>query len=113
MHELALSQSMVDLVIEIARRERVRAVTRVTVEVGIAAGVEPDALRFCFDIVTAETLAQGAELAIETIALQARCRNCDCEFEPARLVSACPRCGSYAPSLVRGREFRVKSFDGE
>jgi Zn finger protein HypA/HybF involved in hydrogenase expression len=36
----------------------------------MAACVEPDALRFCFDLVTADTLARGAELAIETIALQ-------------------------------------------
>jgi hydrogenase nickel incorporation protein HypA/HybF len=113
MHELSLSQSVVDLVVECARKEGVHAVTRVTLEVGMAAVVEPDALRFCFEIVAADTLAQGAELAIERIALQARCQSCACEFEPARLVSACPRCGSYAPLLLRGREFRVKSFDGE
>ena len=113
MHELALSQSIVDLVVECARREGVHAITRVVVEVGVAAGVEPDALQFCFDIVAADTLAQGAKLAIETVSLQARCRNCACEFAPARLVSSCPHCGSYAPRLVRGKELRVKSFDGE
>jgi hydrogenase nickel incorporation protein HypA/HybF len=113
MHELALSRSIVDLVVDCACKEGVHAVTRVVVEVGMAAGVEPDALRFCFDIVAADTLAQGAELAIETITVQARCRNCACEFEPARLVSSCPRCGSYAPSLLWGRELRVKSFDAE
>ena len=113
MHELALSQSIVDLVVECARKEGVRPVTRVVVEVGIAAGVEPDALNFCFDLVAADTVAHGAELVIETIGLQARCRNCTCEFEPARLVSSCPRCGSYAPHLLKGRELRVKSFDGE
>jgi len=113
MHELALSQSIVDLVVECAWNQDVHAVTRVVVEVGIAAGVEPDALRFCFDIVAADTVAQGAELAIETIGLQAQCRNCACKFEPARLVSSCPRCGSYAAHLLRGRELRVRSFDGE
>lgn len=113
MHELTLSQSIVDLVVECAHKEGVRAVTRVVVEVGIAAGVEPDALRFCFDLVAANTLAKGAKLAIETIPLQARCRDCACKFQPARLVSCCPRCGAYAPQLLRGREFRVKSFDCE
>lgn len=113
MHELALSQSIVDLVVECAGKEGVHKVTRVVVEVGVAAGVEPDALRFCFEVVAADTLVQGAELVIETIALQARCRNCACEFAPPRLVSPCPRCGSFAPHLLRGRELRVKSFDGE
>jgi Zn finger protein HypA/HybF involved in hydrogenase expression len=55
--------------------------------------------------VAANTLAQGAELAIDTITLQARCRNCACEFEPARLVSSCPQCGSYAPRLLEEGSF--------
>jgi hydrogenase nickel incorporation protein HypA/HybF len=113
MHELALSQNIVDLVVECARRERVHRVTRVVLEVGVAAAVEPDALRFCFELVAADSMVQGAELAIESITLQARCRNCACEFEPPGLVSSCPCCGSYAPYLLRGRELRVKSFDAE
>jgi hydrogenase nickel incorporation protein HypA/HybF len=113
MHELALSQNIVDLVVERARREGVRGVSKATIEVGMAAGVEPGALRFCCDIVTADTLVQGAELMIETIALQARCRNCAARFEPADLVSSCRRCGSYARSLERGVELRVESFNGQ
>ena len=58
MHELALSQSIVDLVVECARKQGVHAITRVVVEVGVAAGVEPHALRFCFDVVAADTLAR-------------------------------------------------------
>ena len=113
MHELSLSKSIVDLVVECARNQGMHAVTQVVVEVGIAAGVEPDALRFCFDVVAADTLAQGAELAIETVTLQARCRNCTCEFEPPRLLAPCPHCGSHALLLLRGRELRVKSLAGE
>jgi len=113
MHELALSKNIVDLVVERARREGVRAVSRVIIEVGMAAGVEPDALRFCFDVVTVETVAKGAELVIETIALQARCRTCSSCFEPVSLVSPCPSCGAYGPLLERGGELRVKSFEGE
>ena len=59
MHELTLSQSIVDLVVECARKEGVRAVTRVVVEVGIAAGVEPDAMQFCFGLVAADTVLQA------------------------------------------------------
>jgi hydrogenase nickel incorporation protein HypA/HybF len=48
MHELALSQSIVDLVAEAAAREGLHQVTRVVLEVGAAAAVEPQALLFCF-----------------------------------------------------------------
>jgi len=113
MHELALSQSILDLVAEYARNNGVDRVTRVTIEVGAAAGVEPEALRFCFECVAADTVAQGAELAIETIALSVRCRDCACQFTPERMFAVCPRCGSGAPDVLSGRELRVKSFDGE
>ena len=113
MHELTLSESIVNLVVECARIEQLRAVTRVVLEIGTAAGVEIEALRFCFDLVTKDTLAQGAVLAIDVVSLQARCRSCAANFIPDHAVSACPQCGSYAIELVCGRELRVKSIDGE
>ena len=45
MHELALTQSIVDLVTRCGRQEGLHRVTRVVVEVGVAAAVEPGALR--------------------------------------------------------------------
>src|SRR5208283_3050630 len=63
MHELALAQSITDLVVDYARRERIARISRVVVEIGIAASVEPDALLFCFPIVADETPAAGAELS--------------------------------------------------
>lgn len=113
MHELALTQSIVDLVARCGRQEGVRRVTRVVVEVGAAASVEPEALNFCFDIVAAGTIAQRAELVIETVALRGACRTCAKEFDAPHLASACPACGAYGPRWLRGRELRVKSIEGE
>jgi Zn finger protein HypA/HybF involved in hydrogenase expression len=45
MHELALTQSIVDLVTRCGRQEGLDRVTRVVVEVGVVAAVEPEALR--------------------------------------------------------------------
>jgi hydrogenase nickel incorporation protein HypA/HybF len=93
MHELALSQSIVDLVLERAAAERLRTVTRV-VEVGAAAGVDPEALRFCFDAVAEATAARGAELVIIGVSLRTRCRTVamsivdDARLAVARLVNA-------------------------
>lgn len=113
MHELALSQSIVDVVAECGRREGLRRVSRVVVQVGDAAPVDPDSLAFCFDVVTADTIADGAELSIERIALRVACRDCGTEFEPAHVAAACPSCGAYGHLLLKGRELRVKSLDGE
>lgn len=113
MHELALTQSIVDLVVERARAERLHTVTRVVVEVGAAAGVDPEALRFCFDVVVGGTMAREAELVIEPLPLLARCRSCRQEFEPTTRLAPCPACRRTGTDLVGGRELRVTSFDGE
>lgn len=112
-HELALSQGIVDLVAASATREGVRKVVRVVIEVGAAAAVEPDALRFCFDVVANDTVVQGAELVIETVALLAACRRCGREYSPAALYDACPNCSAYDRDILRGAELRVLSFDAE
>ena len=113
MHELALAQSITDLVVDYARRERIARISRVVVEIGIAASVEPDALLFCFPIVADETPAAGAELVINRIPLRAQCEVCQAEYAPDNLVSPCPACGSFARKVLAGREMRVVSFEGE
>ena len=112
MHELALSQGIVELVLAHARREGLRSVTRIVLEVGAAAGVEPESLRFCFEAAAFDTAAQGAELRIDAVPLRGRCRECGLEFEPPGLMAACPRCQAYAPRFTSGRELRVKEFEG-
>ena len=113
MHELTLCQSILDLVVECARREGMSRVVRVTLEVGAAAPVEVEALNFCFPLTTRSTIAEGAELRIQTIPIRTRCRNCTCEHSPKSLIEPCPQCGAFAPEYLTGRELRVASIDGE
>ncbi|RYU12027.1 hydrogenase/urease maturation nickel metallochaperone HypA [Nocardioides iriomotensis] len=65
MHELAITESLVDLV---AERTVGRRVVAVTVRVGDASGVVPEAMAFCFDVVAAETPLAGAALVVEECA---------------------------------------------
>ncbi len=68
---------------------------RVTLDVGKLAGVTPDAIAFCFDIVAKGTALDGARLDINEIPGRCRCRDCGSEFEvddalrglPVRLAS--------------------------
>lgn len=64
MHELALAEGIVDIVADIARRERFSQVRTVFVEMGRQSCVTADALIFCFDLVARGTLAEGAQLKI-------------------------------------------------
>jgi hydrogenase nickel incorporation protein HypA/HybF len=105
MHELAITQSVVDAVTE---RTGSAPVASVRVRVGRLAGVVPDAMRFCFDLVTAGTPLEGATLEFDQPAGRARCRTCGEDFALADLVLLCP-CGSADVEVLAGRELAVAS----
>ena len=64
-HELGITQDLVDLV---AERTVGRRVVAVNVRIGDAAGIVPDAMEFAFDVVTYQTALEGARLVIEQVA---------------------------------------------
>ncbi|MCA1220384.1 hydrogenase maturation nickel metallochaperone HypA/HybF [Streptomyces sp. 8L] len=106
MHELAITQSVVDAVCEKAGGRRVQAVT---VRVGALTAVVPDSMRFCFDLVTAGTVAEGARLEIDQPGGAGHCRACDTDIPLDGLVLLCP-CGSADVRIVSGRELQIVSM---
>ena len=70
MHELALTQSIVETV---AQHAQDRMVKRVTIEVGKLSCVMPDALRFSFDLLAAGTALDGAKNPDAATILSPRC----------------------------------------
>ena len=105
MHELAITESVVDAVTE---RTGTTPVAVVRLRVGRLAGVVPDALRFCFELVTAGTPLEGAALELEEPEGRGRCRTCEAEFVLADLIMLCD-CGSADVEVLTGRELAVAS----
>ena len=105
MHELAITQSVVEAVTE---RTGSAPVTSVRLRVGRLAGIVPDAMRFCFELVTAGTPLEGAALEFEQPEGRGRCRSCDAEFVLADLILLCD-CGSADVEVLAGRELAVAS----
>jgi hydrogenase nickel incorporation protein HypA/HybF len=105
MHELAITQGVVDAVT--VRTGSARVVS-VRVTVGRLAGVVPDAMRFCFELVTTGTPLEGAALEIEQPDGRGHCRTCGAEFLLPDLVLLCD-CGSADVEILAGRELSVAS----
>lgn len=111
MHEMALAQSVLEIVRDAADSQGARSVHSVRLEIGALASVEPDALRFCFDAVVKGSLAEGARLNIDTTPGQAICLGCAEAVEIEELVALCPRCGSPRLQFAGGDQMRVKEIE--
>jgi len=64
MHEMSLAEGVLQVIEDAAQRDRFSKVTAVWLEIGQLAGVEPQAMAFCFDAVTRGSVAEGARLEI-------------------------------------------------
>jgi len=111
MHEMSLAEGMLQIVVAAARSADARRVQAVRLELGALSHVERDALRFCFDAVTRDSVAEGARLEILETPGRAWCMPCGTSVELQRLGDACPHCGSYQLQVTQGEEMRVRDIE--
>lgn len=113
MHEMSLAEGIVQLVEDTVRADGCSKVKAVWLEIGQLAAVEKEALRFCFDAVTRDTVAEGARLEIIETPGQGWCMKCEGNVAVTALYDACPVCGSYQIQVTGGSEMRVKELEVE
>lgn len=113
MHEMSLAESVMQIIEEAAQTQQFETVRSVTLEIGELASVEPDAMRFCFDVVTRNTLAEGAMLEIVTTPGRGRCISCGEEVPMSEKYGLCPACGSPHLQIIAGEKMRVKELSVE
>ena len=111
MHEMSLCEGILQVLEDEARKQSFSRVRRVWLEIGRLAGVEPDALRFSFDVVIRGTLADGAKLCIIDIPGTAWCMQCAEAVPVEQRFDACPKCGSYQLQLTDGDQMRIKELE--
>ena len=111
MHEMALTESIVEIAVEAAKGEGAHRVTRVIVDVGALSSVEPEALTFCFEAAAAGTLAEGASLEIARIEGAGWCADCSRTVALAERFGLCPRCGGASVRMTAGDELRVREME--
>ncbi len=113
MHELSLSENMLQIIEEAAAEQGFTKVKTVWMEIGQLSCVEKEALQFCFSSVVDGTVAQQAKLEIIEIAGSGWCLHCACELAVSSRYDACPGCGTYAIKVIRGEEMRIRELEVE
>ena len=109
MHELAITESLVEAVSERVGHSAVRVLT---VEIGRLSGVVPDSVRFCFDLCAKGTQLEGARLDIVEPPGRAHCQDCGRDLELSDGIPLCD-CGSAQLDIVSGRQLTIKRVEIE
>ncbi|MDR2106409.1 MAG: hydrogenase maturation nickel metallochaperone HypA [Coriobacteriales bacterium] len=111
MHEFGLMQSVLESVETSAREAGAERVTEIRLVIGEMREVVPEALDFAFEALAPETLSEGAQLTITTVAPRSRCTQCGHSFEHDRFHRACPACDALATELVAGKELYIDAIE--
>jgi hydrogenase nickel incorporation protein HypA/HybF len=110
MHEMSLCEAIASSVAKLADGG---TVTSVSIRVGHFRQVVPDALEFCWEMLTEGTNLGGSKLLIEQVPAVIECEACGAETALDMPILMCGSCDSDKVTLVSGEELRIDSFDIE
>ena len=104
MHEMSICQALMDQVERIASEQGASRVDKIVLSIGPLAGVEPELLSRAYEVSRAGTVAESAELEIETGPIVVECRSCGASGEAGVSRLVCPSCGDWQVDLIQGDE---------
>lgn len=113
MHEAGITESMLSLALEKAGEAQAKKITRINLVIGELSGVVGDCVQFYFDVLSKDTIAEGAALNFESKPTQIRCRKCQAVFAPTNHQWTCPECHEMSAEIVSGRECYMESIEVE
>ena len=111
MHELAITQSILDISLKAAQAQHARRIRTIRLTIGPFSGVVPECVQMYLDVLARGTIAEGAKIEAKTLPLRVRCRTCGQESEIDRRHIACPFCGGLDLQRLSGRELLVDNLE--
>ena len=118
-HEYTMTSWIVQGVLREAERRKAKRVTEVQIVIGELTFLNPDQVRFWYDILTKDTVMDGSRLIIEIEPGRVKCPKCGyegrirCDENPLYHIMIptllCPKCNGIA-EIQGGRDCIIKSI---
>jgi len=113
MHELPVTESVLEIALRHAQAADAKRVNEIHLVIGELASIIDDSVQFYWDIISKDTIADGARLNFRRIQAEMLCYECQTRFSPSPDDYSCPNCGSTHLKIVAGNEFFVEAIDIE
>ena len=113
MHEFAVTQSIVRMVAEEAKKAGGGRILEIRLVIGDLSTIIDDSVQLYFDILSEGTAAQGARLVFKRVRAEFLCKACNARFIKPETGFQCPQCGALGTPTEVGREFYVESIELE
>lgn len=113
MHEYPIVLDLIKTVGEEAQKRNLHDISQISLVIGELSAVIDESVQMYFELLAENTVCEGAKLRFEHIPARLKCRECGREFDHTKSFD-CPECGGES-RLIKGsgRDFYIKSIDGE
>ena len=113
MHELAVTESILNIATQHATQAGAVRVTSLNLVIGQLASIVDDSVQFYWDMISEGTICAGAKLHFERKPATLKCLDCDQSYALAGELTDCPNCHSVHIKVMTGEEFFVESIEIE
>ena len=113
MHEIGIAEDLSLIILDAARKEKLKKVTKVNISFGELIQIVPDIFEFAFREAVRDSVAQDAGIDIEIVPVKMKCKNCGSDFNIKKDFFICRNCNSSDLEIIQGKELFVKSIEGE
>jgi len=110
MHELSVTEHILNIALKHANENQASRVTDLYITIGRLASLVDDSIQFYWDIISADTLCQGAQLHFNRVPARLLCLNCAHSYILEGDLTPCPACGSPQIKVVSGEDFLLDSI---
>jgi hydrogenase nickel incorporation protein HypA/HybF len=110
---MAVTESILRITLDHAQRADAARVSAITIKLGQLSSLVDDSIRFYWELIAADTIAEKAELRFERVPARALCLDCSTEFTLPKDSFACPKCRSERFRIIAGDEMSVESIEVE
>jgi hydrogenase nickel incorporation protein HypA/HybF len=113
MHELSVTESILEISLRHARQADAKRITNLYLVIGQLASIVDDSVQFYWDIISKDTIAEGAILHFKRLPATFFCLQCNHEYSPGDDGFSCPECQSDQVKIISGDQFYMEAIDVE
>jgi hydrogenase nickel incorporation protein HypA/HybF len=113
MHELAVTESILNIASKHARKVEAKRVTDIHIVIGSLSSIVNDSVQFYWDMISENTICKDSKLHFKRVPAKLKCTDCQHEYELENELQPCPNCGSVRIKVLSGEEFWLDSIEIE
>lgn len=111
MHELSITENILDIALKHARQENAEEITDIYIVIGQLTSYIDESIQFYWQIMSKDTIAENSNLHFKRILAEFKCQQCENTYHPDSNSFTCPYCQSTDLAIIAGREFFLESIE--